>query len=77
MDPAAGPAASLVGTAGQPVELTLRPAGAEGAGSDRRVVVVPVESEEGLRYQDWVRSRAAYVARALRRAGWATCTCRT
>jgi tricorn protease len=61
VDPAVGPAASLIGTAGQPVELTLRPAGTDGDGGDRRVVVVPVESEEGLRYQDWVLGRSAYV----------------
>lgn len=57
VDPAAGPAAALLGTAGSPVELTLRR-----DGSDRRVVVVPLESEEPLRYQDWVRGRARYVA---------------
>ena len=57
VDPAAGPAAGLIGTADQPVELTLRSAGA-----DRRVVVVPLRSEEQLRYHDWVRSRSAYVS---------------
>ncbi|GAA1844803.1 PDZ domain-containing protein [Microlunatus capsulatus] len=66
VDPAAGPAASLVGTAGSPVELTLRRDGA-----DRRVVVVPLESEEPLRYQDWVRGRARYVAeRSAGRLGY-------
>src|SRR5690606_29383951 len=30
-------------------------------GEDRRVVVVPLGSEETLRYQDWVRSRREYV----------------
>jgi tricorn protease len=57
VDPAVGPAAGLIGTADQPVELTLRRDGA-----DRRVVVVPLASEEQLRYHDWVRGRSAYVA---------------
>lgn len=57
VDPAFGPAPHLVGSAHTPVELTLR-RGTE----DRRVVVVPLESEEALRYQDWVRSRRDYVA---------------
>jgi tricorn protease len=57
VDPVAGPAASLVGAADKPVELTLRR-----DGDDRRVVVVPLPDEEVLRYQDWVRSRRAYVA---------------
>ncbi|MBA2696347.1 MAG: PDZ domain-containing protein [Actinobacteria bacterium] len=56
VDPAYGPAASLLGTADKPVELTLRRDGA-----DRRVVVVPLAQEETLRYQDWVRSRRDYV----------------
>lgn len=56
VDPAFGPLASLVGAADKPVELTLRRDGA-----DRRVVVVPIADEEMLRYQDWVRSRRAYV----------------
>ncbi|HLS49432.1 MAG TPA: PDZ domain-containing protein [Actinomycetaceae bacterium] len=57
VEPAFGPARHLTGTANTPVELTLR-RGEE----DRRVVVVPLESEEALRYQDWVRSRREYVA---------------
>ncbi|MFL6028291.1 MAG: S41 family peptidase [Friedmanniella sp.] len=57
VDPVVGPAAGLIGTADRPVELTLR-----SAGSDRRVVVVPLADEEPLRYQDWVASRSAYVA---------------
>jgi tricorn protease len=51
-----GPATRLVGAAGKPVELTLRR-----DGTDRRVVVVPLDDEEVLRYQDWVRSRRDYV----------------
>ncbi|WP_166983272.1 S41 family peptidase [Microbacterium fandaimingii] len=56
VDPVAGPAKHLVGAAGKPVELVLRR-----DGHDRRVAVVPLESEEVLRYQAWVRSRHAYV----------------
>ena len=56
VDPAFGPATRLVGAAGKPVGLTLRR-----DGTDRRVVVVPLEDEEVLRYQDWVRSRRDYV----------------
>jgi tricorn protease len=54
--PAFGPAASLIGAAEKPVELTLRR-----DGTDRRVVVVPLGDEEVIRYQDWVRSRREYV----------------
>ncbi|MPR00222.1 tricorn protease [Modestobacter sp. I12A-02628] len=56
VDPQVGPAAGLVGAADRLVELTLR-----SGGEDRRVVVVPLASEEQLRYHDWVRGRAAYV----------------
>jgi tricorn protease len=55
-DPSFGPATRLLGAAGKPVELTLRR-----DGEDRRVVVVPLDDEEVLRYQDWVRSRRVYV----------------
>lgn len=58
VDPAFGPGPRLMGSAGKPVELTLRR-----GGEDRRVVVVPLEDEEVLRYQDWVRSRREYVER--------------
>jgi len=53
-----GPATLLVGAAGKPIELTLR-----SGRTDRRVVVVPLADEAPLRYQDWVRGRAAYVDR--------------
>ena len=53
VDPVRGPWPLLAGTAGQPVELTVRPAFAE----PRRVVVVPLRSERRLRYQDWVAGR--------------------
>jgi tricorn protease len=52
------PLSLLVGTAGKPVELTLRPRGNTDV---RRVVVVPVDDEFPLRYQDWVVDRRAYV----------------
>lgn len=56
VDPAFGPATRLIGAAGKPIELTLRR-----DGEDRRVVVEPLDDEEALRYQDWVRSRRDYV----------------
>lgn len=52
-----GPARLLIGAADKPVELRLRR-----DGEDRRVVVLPLEDEEVLRYQDWVHSRREYVA---------------
>ncbi|KPI15917.1 peptidase S41 [Actinobacteria bacterium OK074] len=58
VDPVAGPAPLLVGTAGKPVELTVSPAG---GGDPRHVVVVPVADEEPLRYHAWVADRRAYV----------------
>ncbi|MBA3530114.1 MAG: PDZ domain-containing protein, partial [Propionibacteriaceae bacterium] len=54
-----GPVADLVGAADKPTEITLRSAGA-----DRRVVVLPLENEEQLRYQAWVAGRTAYVRQA-------------
>ncbi|HVB43351.1 MAG TPA: S41 family peptidase [Streptosporangiaceae bacterium] len=58
----AGPGPLLVGSAGKPVELTVRRAGEETA---RRAVVVPLASELRLRYQDWVAGRR----RAVRELG--------
>ncbi|MDQ2584656.1 S41 family peptidase [Saccharothrix yanglingensis] len=58
VDPRTGPAPLLVGTAGKPVELTVRPGG---GGEPRRVVVVPLEDEEPLRYHAWVADRRARV----------------
>jgi tricorn protease len=58
VDPRRGPAPLLAGAAGQPVELTVR---AEGAEETRQVVVVPLEGERQLRYQDWVAGRRAAV----------------
>ena len=57
VDEAAGPAAHLQGSADTIVELTLRR-----GRKDRTVAVIPLASEEKLRYQDWVRSRREYVA---------------
>ncbi len=57
VDPLTGPAPLLIGTAGKPVELTVRPA----SGEPRSVVVVPLGSEEALRYHDWVAGRRAHV----------------
>ena len=56
VDPMFGPATNLIGAARKPVELTLRR-----DTTDRRVVVLPLDDEEALRYQDWVRSRREYV----------------
>ena len=56
VDASFGPAPRLIGAAGKPIELTLRRDGV-----DRRVVVVPLDDEEVLRYQDWVQSRREYV----------------
>src|SRR5699024_3460958 len=58
VDAAVGPAAQLQGAADTLVELTLR----RGRRKDRTVAVIPLASEETLRYQDWVRSRREYVA---------------
>jgi tricorn protease len=57
VDPVRGPWPLLAGTAGQPVELTVRPP----SGSPRRAVVVPLRGERRLRYQDWVAGRRALV----------------
>ena len=57
VDPVRGPWPLLAGTAGKPVELTVRPA----SGEPRAVVVVPLRDERRLRYQDWVAGRRALV----------------
>jgi tricorn protease len=54
VDPLRGPWPLLDGTAGKPVELTIR-----SASGIRPVVVVPVKDQRRLRYQDWVASRRA------------------
>ncbi|MFJ3229814.1 S41 family peptidase [Streptomyces sp. NPDC086787] len=58
VDPVTGPGPLLVGTAGQPVELTVWPSG---GGDPRHAVVVPLADEEPLRYHDWVAGRRAHV----------------
>ena len=60
------PAMQLVGAAGRAVELTLLngPAHAGGAGTQRRVAVVPVKDEERLRYQEWVAGNRRTVREA-------------
>ncbi len=68
--PAGGPGPLLAGTAGKIVELTIRSdregrPGGEGAGPvRRRVAVVPLKSEERLRYQQWVAGNRAMVHKA-------------
>jgi tricorn protease len=60
VDSTAGPGPLLVGTAGKPVELTIGQA--DGAGeATRTVVVLPLATEEPLRYHDWVAGRRAHV----------------
>ncbi|HEY7814032.1 MAG TPA: S41 family peptidase, partial [Nakamurella sp.] len=55
---ALGPAPLLAGAAESVVELELRAPDAE---SSRRVAVLPVPDEEGLRYQAWVAGRRTSV----------------
>ncbi|MGO4383928.1 S41 family peptidase [Specibacter sp. RAF43] len=64
--PAEGPEALLAGTAGKVVELTLRsrPGTAGEMPARRRVAVVPLKSEERLRYQQWVAANRALVRKA-------------
>lgn len=72
--PAEGPEVLLAGTAGKIVELTLRanPEGKTGSQGEspsrRRVAVVPLKSEERLRYQQWVSSNRATVRQASKGA---------
>lgn len=61
VDPVTGPGPLLVGTAGRPVELAVRPAD---GGEVRRVVVVPVPDETPLRYHAWVAEQRAAVRAA-------------
>jgi tricorn protease len=58
--PAAGPWPLLAGTAGKPVELTIRPQASQSA-QLRSVAVVPMRDDRRLRYQDWVAGRRALV----------------
>ncbi|MFD7667423.1 S41 family peptidase [Streptomyces sp. NPDC059788] len=61
VDTTTGPGPLLVGSAGQPVELTVRPAG---GGDLRHPVVIPIADERPLRYHAWVAGRRAYVHEA-------------
>ncbi|WP_336921092.1 S41 family peptidase [Aquipuribacter sp. SD81] len=56
-----GPGPLLVGAAGTPVELDVVPGG---DGAPRRVVVVPLDDEEPLRYQAWVADTRRHVHEA-------------
>ena len=59
-----GPAALLVGAAGRVVELTVvRPEDGAAPGQ-RRIAVVPLRSEERLRYQNWVNGNRRAVRSA-------------
>ncbi|MFB9907207.1 S41 family peptidase [Allokutzneria oryzae] len=60
VDTETGPGPLLVGTVDKAVELTVGP---RDGGESRRVVVVPLASEDALRYQAWVADRRAYVER--------------
>ena len=73
VDPVTGPGPLLVGAAGVPVELTVSSPGGDDI---RRAVVVPLDDDSRLRYQDWVAAGAAPSA-SWAGAGSATCTCRT
>ena len=54
VDPVTGPGPLLVGAAGVPVELTVS---SRGGDDIRRAVVVPLDDDSRLRYQDWVAGR--------------------
>jgi tricorn protease len=57
VDPVAGPAPLLVGSAGKPVELTV----ARDGQPARRFAVTPLGSDRRLRYQDWVTAKRRLV----------------
>ncbi|MCC9175029.1 S41 family peptidase [Arthrobacter sp. zg-Y179] len=59
-----GPAVLLAGAAGRTVELTVVSAGKDGAPEQRRIAVVPLRSEERLRYQNWVSANRRIVREA-------------
>ncbi|MCC3290751.1 S41 family peptidase [Arthrobacter sp. zg-Y1110] len=62
--PNEGPAVLLAGAAGRTVELTVVSAGSDGAPEQRRIAVVPLRSEERLRYQNWVSANRRLVREA-------------
>ena len=59
-----GPAALLAGAAGRTVELTVVSTDDAGAPVRRRIAVVPLRSEERLRYQNWVSANRRIVREA-------------
>ena len=59
-----GPAALLTGAAGRAVELTIVSTDDGGAPVQRRIAVVPLRSEERLRYQNWVSANRRIVREA-------------
>ncbi|MCC9197825.1 PDZ domain-containing protein [Arthrobacter sp. zg-Y820] len=61
-----GPAPLLSSAAGSTVELTIVRTAEDGAGapSQRRIAVVPLRSEERLRYQNWVAANRRIVREA-------------
>ncbi|MCC9205148.1 S41 family peptidase [Arthrobacter sp. zg-Y769] len=59
-----GPAVLLAGAAGRTVELTVVSTGGDGAPEQRRIAVVPLRSEERLRYQNWVSANRRIVREA-------------
>ncbi|TDK24156.1 peptidase S41 [Arthrobacter crusticola] len=56
-----GPPVLLTGSAGRTVELTVTRRDGDGAATTRRVAVVPLRSEERLRYQNWVNANRSIV----------------
>lgn len=63
--PELGPSVLLTGAGGRPVELTVaRPDDDGGQPAVRRVAVVPLRSEERLRYQNWVSANRSIVHQA-------------
>ncbi|WP_146362380.1 S41 family peptidase [Arthrobacter yangruifuii] len=61
---AEGPAVLLAGAAGRTVELTVVTTDDDGVPSRRRIAVVPLRSEERLRYQNWVSANRRTVREA-------------
>ncbi|MCC9145075.1 MULTISPECIES: S41 family peptidase [unclassified Arthrobacter] len=59
-----GPAVLLAGAAGRTVELTVVSTADDGAPEQRRIAVVPLRSEERLRYQNWVSANRRIVREA-------------
>lgn len=62
LDTSEDPWAAFIGLAGKPTVLTVNVAAVQD-GRERRVLVVPVSSDQGLRYRAWVEANRAYVDR--------------